>query len=141
MKNLKPDIYIKPFQQSDIPELIKILELNNQYDFPSIEGPDSMKRVASCKAAIFLVARINDRLCGFIKGIYDGSRALIHLLSVHPEMQNTGIGTMLVDSFRTECKKRGAPTLSVSVTTSSEIFWEKQGFRTIPVFLMLQEKI
>ena len=132
-------VKIRPFQESDIPHLIKILKLNGQYVYPEIEGPEPMKRVAKCRAAVFLVAVKEDKPCGLIRAIYDGSRALIHLLSVHPKYQYQGIGSALLEAVGTELLGRGAPTVSVTVTKQSVSFWRKRGFEKLPVFLMLKK--
>jgi len=138
---VEQNIILRPFHESDGVELVEILKLNEQYEYPDVEGIASMRRVAACEAAIFIVAEIAQRPCGFIKGVYDGSRALIHLLTVHPEKNNSGIGSTLIKAFRAECLDRCASSLSVTVTEQSTGFWEKQGFKSLPVFLMLQESI
>jgi ribosomal protein S18 acetylase RimI-like enzyme len=132
-------IHVREFGESDIPSLVEILTLNDQYKHPEVEGPESMKRVAECDAAVFLVAETDKQICGFIKAVYDGSRALIHLLSVHPDYQDSGVGSALVDAVAAEFIRRGAPTVSVTVTEQSVGFWEKKGFRRVPVLLMLKE--
>jgi GNAT superfamily N-acetyltransferase len=133
------DIRVRKFKESDLNHLVEILKLNHQYEYPEIEGPDSMRRVASCEAAVFMVAEIGERPCGFIKGVYDGSRALIHLLSVHPDFQHSGVGSALVDAVSAEFVRRGAPSVSVTITEESVDFWEKERFKRLPVFLMLKE--
>lgn len=100
-----------------------------------------MTRAAACPAAIFLVADSPRGPRGLIRAVYDGSRAMIHLLSVHPEAQGSGVGTALVEAARAECRRRGAPSLSVTVTEQSAGFWERQGFVRLPVFLMVQDSI
>lgn len=130
---------MRKFRETDIPSLIEILELNDQYKHPEVEGPESMMRVANCDAAVFLVAEADKQICGFIKAVYDGSRALIHLLSVHPDFQHHGIGSALVDAVGAEFLRRGAPTVSATVTEKSIGFWERKGFKRVPVFLMLKE--
>ena len=134
-------INIRNFQESDAPYLVEILQLNGQYGSPEVEGVEAMKRVAACPSAIFLVASTRRRTYGGIRAIYDGSRACIHLLSVHPDRHGAGIGGALVDAVRRECRRRGAPSLSVTVTEHSAGFWEKHGFSRLPVFMMLQESI
>lgn len=129
----------REFVESDIPRLVEILKLNKQYDYPEVEGPDAMKRVGKCDAAVFLVAEIRGQPCGFIRAIYDGSRATIHLLSVHPSHQGCGIGSALVDAVTSALLKQGAPMISATVTERSVEFWKKQGFRRVPVFLMLKD--
>ena len=88
-------IKIREFEEEDIPEIIGILKLNNQYGHPEVDGPQAMKRVKACKAAIFLVCEVDGKVVGLVRGVYDGSRAIIHLLSVHPSYQGQGIGTAL----------------------------------------------
>lgn len=134
------ELRIRKFTESDIEYLVEILTLNNQYNYPAIEGPEAMNRVSACEAAVFLVAEM-DNPCGFIRAVYDGSRALIHLLSVHPDCQHQGIGTALVNAVCTELSQRGAPTASATVTEQSVGFWEKQGFKRMPIFLVLKESV
>lgn len=134
------EVRIRKFNESDVEDVVEILILNDQYAFPAIEGPEAMRRVAGCEAAIFLVAE-TERPCGVIKAVYDGSRALIHLLSVHPDYQGHGIGTALVDAVCTELSKRGAPSVSATVTEQSVGFWEKKGFKRTPAFLVLRESM
>ncbi len=133
------NIKIRKFKEKDIARLVEILKLNNQYDFPEIEGPDAMKRVARCDAALLLVAVTDQVICGFIKAVYDGSRALIHLLSVDPDYQNSGVGMALVKAVSNEFSQRGAPTISATVTQKSAGFWKKMGFGELPVFVMLKD--
>lgn len=134
------ELRIRRFNKSDIESLVEILTLNNQYGYPAIDGPDAMERVSTCQAAVFLVAE-TEKLCGFIRAVYDGSRALIHLLSVHPNYQHRGIGTALVNAVCKELSRRGAPSVSATVTEKSAGFWQKQGFKRTPAFLVLKESI
>lgn len=132
------NVSIRKFTAEDAESLVKILKLNKQYYSEEVEGVGSMIRVSNCDAAVFLVAHIDKKPCGFVKAIYDGSRAMIHLLSIHPSYQGMGIGSKLVDEVINELKNRGAPSISVTVTEKSSSFWEKEGFEKLPVFLMLK---
>lgn len=132
------NLEIRAFCESDINELVEILRLNKQYDYPGIEGHEAMERVSKCDAAFFFVAQCENKVCGLVRGVYDGSRALIHLLSVHPDYKSKGIGKALVQASINEIKKRGAPSVSVTVTDQSASFWENIGFERLPVFLMLK---
>ena len=133
------EIKVRKFQVSDARRLVQILQLNGQYDDPEIEGETAMKRVAACGAALIFVAEIDARPCGFIKAVYDGSRALIHLLSIHPDYQRCGIGSVLVDAVSAEFLQRGAPTVSVTASRQSVRYWETLGFEFLPVVLMLKK--
>ena len=130
---------IRPFKFADAEQIVKILKQNGQYDYPNVEGPEAMARVAECDAAVFLVAVMNSRVIGCIRATYDGSRAMIHLLSIMPEYQTQKIGTALVESVIDILKNRGAPTVSVTVNDASAGFWEKLGFEKMPVYIMLRK--
>jgi len=132
------NLEIRTFCESDIDELVEILRLNKQYDYLGIEGHEAMERVSKCDVAFFFVAQCENKVCGLVRGVYDGSRALIHLLSVHPDYKSKGIGKALVQASINEIKKRGAPSVSVTVTDQGASFWENIGFERLPVFLMLK---
>ena len=131
---------IRPFADGDCDALIEVLQRNGQYGYPEVEGAAAMRRVAACAAAVFLVAEVDGQARGLIRAVYDGSRALIHLLSVHPDIQRRGIGGDLVAAMEAELQRRGAPSVSVTVTDASASFWERHGFRRLPVHLMLKEQ-
>lgn len=129
-------VTIRDFRLEDTDEIIEILRLNNQYGFPEVDGPDAMKRVKDCSAAIFLVCEANGKIVGCIRGTYDGSRAIVHQLSVHPSRQKRGIGTALVEEIVRRFIERGAPTVSATVTDDSLGFWQKAGFKKTRAFLV-----
>jgi len=127
---------IRGFQLADMDEVVEILKLNNQYGFPEVDGPEAMKRVKACSAAVFLVCEIEGKVVGVVRGNYDGSRAIIHQLSVHPAYQRQGIGTVLVKEVVKRFKQMGAPTVSATITEESLPFWQKAGFRKTKAFLV-----
>ncbi len=120
---------IRNFQLHDIEEVVEILKLNNQYDMPEVDGPEAMMRIKLCDAAVFLVCEIEGEIKGVIRGVYDGSRAMIHQLSVHPMYQRQGVGTALVTEIVNIFTQLGAPTTSATVMEDSIPFWQQVGFR------------
>ncbi len=119
---------IRDFKPDDCPYLVEILKANQQYSNPEIDGPEAMMRVHQCRAAEFLVAEEDGKPVGMIRGVYDGSRAIIHIASVHPDYQRRGIGRALVKEIARRFKERGARSLAVTVPGELG-FWEKMGFK------------
>ena len=127
---------IRDFESTDIEEIVRILELNDQYGFPEVDGPEAMKRVKACSATVFLVCEKDGKIVGVIRGNYDGSRAIIHQLSVHPAHQRQDIGTNLVNHIVERFQQIGAPTVSATVTEKSLPFSKKVGFRKTKAFIV-----
>ena len=129
-------VLIRDFDLEDTDAIVEILKLNNQYGFVEVDGPEAIRRVKACSVAIFLVCEMDGKAVGSIRGNYDGSRAIIHQLSVHPVYQRRGIGTALVKEIVKRFQERGAPTVSATVTEESLGFWQKVGFRKTKAFLV-----
>ncbi len=127
---------IRDFEQRDAQATVDILEMNNQYGFPEVDGPEAMRRVKACSAAVFLVYEKQGKVVGVVRGNYDGSRAIVHELSVHPDYQKQGIGTALVKEIIKRFHERGAPTVSATVIEESLGFWQKIGFRKTKAFIV-----
>lgn len=127
---------IRDFDSADIKEIVEILKSNNQYGFPEVDGPEAMKRVKACNAAVFLVCEMEGKIVGVTRGTYDGSRAIIHQISVHPAHQRKDIGTALVNEIVRRLKQMGAPTVSATVTDQSLPFWQRVGFKKTKAFLV-----
>jgi ribosomal protein S18 acetylase RimI-like enzyme len=126
----------RDFELRDANQIVEILKSNNQYGFPEVDGPEAMKRVKSCSAAIFLVCEVDGKVVGAVRGTYDGSRAIIHQLSVHPAYQRRGIGTALVKEIVKRLQERRATTVSATITEESLAFWQKVGFNRTRAFLV-----
>ena len=120
---------IRDFRPEDCGALVGILKANLQYGDPATEGPEAMLRVHKCQAAVFLVAEEDGRPVGLSRGIYDGSKALIHMVSVRPDHQHRGIGTALVRETARRFKERGATNLSATVPGDNLEFWRRMSFR------------
>ena len=120
--------HIRSFRDDDGPHLVEILKRNNQLAFPDVDGLDAMLRVARSDAAVFLVAESNGAPAGMIRAVYDGSRALVHLLSVDPNHQRRGLGSGLVDAAVAELRRRGASTCSVTVRAERALLGAERFF-------------
>lgn len=120
---------IRDFTPEDCAALVEILKANLQYGDPSTEGPEAMLRVHKCPAAVFLVAEEDGKPVGMSRGVYDGSKALIHIVSVHPDYQRRGIGTALVRETARRFQAMGATNVSVTVPGDNLDFWKRLSFR------------
>ena len=119
---------VRDFRAEDTEALVEILKANQQYGHPELDGPEAMLAVRDCAAAEFLVAEEEGKPVGLIRGVFDGSRAIIYLASVHPDVQRRGIGTALLREITHRFKERGAKAISVTIPGDAG-FWKRFGFR------------
>jgi GNAT superfamily N-acetyltransferase len=130
---------IRGFQPEDTAVLEEVLIAAGALLHPEIDGQEAMLRVHACSAAIFLVAEENGIPVGLIRGVYDGSRALIHLLAVHPDYQGQGIGTVLVQEIAKRFSARGAPSLGVTAAADSIVFWKRLTFQSAVEYMIASD--
>lgn len=119
---------VRNFQAKDGEALVEILKANQQYGHPDLDGPEAMIAVRECVAAEFLVAEEEGKPVGLMRGVFDGSRAIIYLASVHPDFQRRGIGTALLKEITLRFKQRGAKAILVTIPGEAG-FWKRFGFR------------
>jgi ribosomal protein S18 acetylase RimI-like enzyme len=119
---------IRDFVPADCDSLVEVLKANLQFGLPEIDGPKAMLRVCDCDAAEFLVAEEKGRVVGLIRGVFDGSRAIVSLVSVHPDYQRRGIGTALVSEIARRFKAKGSNHLSVIAAGNLDLL-KKMGFK------------
>jgi len=119
---------IRDFVPTDCDQLVEVLKANSQFGHPEIDGPEAMLRVHDCDAAEFLVAEEDGRAVGLIRGVFDGSRAIVSVVSVHPDYQRRGIGTALVSEIAKSFKAKGSNHLSVIAAGNLDLL-KKLGFK------------
>jgi len=139
-------INIRKYAESDNEKIVTILKINKQYNNPNVEGLTAMINFSKFPGSVFLIAEINGDVVGTIRGIYDGSRAQIHLISVLPTFQNCGIGKKLVQEIASQFKNLGAKSISVTATKNKKnqnglSFFNKFGFEELPVVVALNKDI
>ena len=139
---------IRPANIHDLDSVITITKDNNHFWTPEVDGKDALTRVLERNTNVFLVSEKmeNEEVTGFIVGSWDGARAIIHKISVKPDMQMNGIGKALVEEAIVQFKDMGAPTVGVTAadgTSENEKiestgFWTGLGFEKIPARLMIK---
>jgi ribosomal protein S18 acetylase RimI-like enzyme len=145
------DVFIKDLNQAE-----EILRLNHQIHDPIADGvfptrlPDFYNPKRELEyydngRSIGFIAKKQEKVVGFIRGSYDGNRAIIQQLSVHPEFQGHGIGTRLTKIFSYSLLRFGLKSVGVISASSQELnsvgFYKKLGFVEVPAKLLVHQNI
>ena len=132
---------IRPAQSTDTPTIVTILQANQQYEFPEVDGPATIEKAARHEAHLLLVAEVDGNVVGLIRGCNIHYRPLINQLSVLPAMQGKGIGAALVNAFVERVKASGEPSIGVTVLEQSKGFWAGMGFHSTGVELLVRSPL
>ena len=144
----RSNIRIRAARKADAPRMVEIMESNNHYYTPEVDGVEAIARQLKMPHNVILVALQGEQVVGFILGTWDGARAFLFKMSVHPEFQKRGIGTKLVRAAAKKFRDMGAVTIGLSAAdgtggdkNNAIGFWEKLGFEQIPARLMIHFEI
>ena len=80
---------------------------------------------------ILLVAKDNKKIIGFRMGErIAGNWAIAHLMMVHKEYRKKGVGTLLIEAFEKECKRRKIHGIMTYVYKDNNTvdFFKKKGY-------------
>jgi len=130
-------IKVREAMPADFERLEKILSQNEMLNYPEIDGKEAMQRVYERMDRYFLVAEIDGRVVGVIRGCYDGSRALIHQMAVDKKYQEQGVGKRMMYEIASRFKSDGAPSISVTATENSKSYYDSLNFSDLPITLMV----
>lgn len=135
------EIKIRQAKTPDFDRLEKILKENEMLSCLEIDGKEAMQRIYERTRKYFLVAENNALVIGMIRGCYDGSRAVIHQLSVDKKYQRRGIGKRLIYELASRFKQDGALSISVTSDTGSKTYYDSLGFNDLSINLMVSFNI
>jgi ribosomal protein S18 acetylase RimI-like enzyme len=134
-------IDVREAKTKDFGKIEEILIQNVMLEYPKVDGKERMEEVMKRMGRYFLVANLHNDVVGFIRGCYDGSRAVIHQFAVEKEYQNKGIGKRLMNELASRLKEDGAPTIGVVAGISSENYYRKLDFYDVGIVFLVATDI
>jgi ribosomal protein S18 acetylase RimI-like enzyme len=103
---------------------------------PSVtDSVQDVHRVLAAGSALVLLAEIDGRLAGTIIGTYDGWRAHVYRLAVHPDFRRQGLALALVAELEKWFGQRGARRIIPLVEkehADAMGFWKAAGYTVDP---------
>lgn len=136
MTSPKPEnsVAIRLAEVADAPRITSLINVAFQIvegffvDGPRIEKAEVEEKVAKGK---FLLAEADGKLNGCVYVELRGDRSYLGLLSVDPDIQKGGLGSLLMNEAETYCRSLGSRFMDiviVSVRTELPAFYERRGY-------------
>lgn len=86
---------------------------------------------ASMKKGAFLLAEVGDKLQGCVYVEMRGARSYLGLLSVDPDRQQGGLGSLLMLEAEAYCRERGSQFMDIIIVNLREelpAYYKKRGY-------------
>lgn len=145
MKNLKAkNIFIRKVTLKDFPNILSLwkksgLEISNEE-----KELLSMEKTIKLNPRSCLVLVNDQKIIGSVFGAFDGRRGWIYHLAIHPDFQQNGYGSLLLQKTEKALKKLGVHRIHLGLLYKSLgifPFYEKYGYEVVNDAIWLGKNI
>ncbi|WP_261561629.1 GNAT family N-acetyltransferase [Frankia tisae] len=127
------DLSIGSASLSDVADLLALWEAAAENESRPADTADAVRILLIRDPDACLVARQGGRIVGSLITGWDGWRAHLYRLAVHPGMRRQGIGRALLDAAAARLRSLGATRLDAMVLEDNELghmLWRAAGFQS-----------
>lgn len=140
----KTKIQVRQIKSSDFTEVLSLWE-EAGLEIPNPEQElEDMKIVTNLNPDSCLILVKNKKVIGSVLGAFNGRRVWIYHLAIHPDFQQEGYGSLLLEKVEKGLKKKGAHRvhLGVAYTNLKALpFYLKHGYSVVNDALWLGKNI
>jgi ribosomal protein S18 acetylase RimI-like enzyme len=115
----------------DVPELLALWAVAAENDSRPTDTDQAVRTLLERDPEACLIARQGDRIVGTLIAGWDGWRAHLYRLAVHPDMRRRGIAQALLDAGEARLRSLGATRLDAMVLGGNELgqaLWQSSGY-------------
>lgn len=109
---------IRIFRHGDFEEVLALWDRCDLVQ-PGNDPELDIERQLQQGADLFLLAELNGEVAGTVMGGYDGHRAAVYYLGVHPDYRGRGIANALLSRLEKKLIARGCPQINVLLDADS----------------------
>lgn len=131
MTELKSTFIIRPFQNNDIQNVVKLWHECNLI-VPWNDPVKDINTKMQFQPELFWVGELNKKLIASIMVGYEGHRGWINYLAVSPPFQNNGYGKLLVMKAEEHLQNIGCLKINLQVRENNSTvirFYQKLGYK------------
>ena len=128
---LPEDVVLGIATADDVPELLALWAVAAENDSRPGDTGRAVLTLFERDPGACLIARQGDRIVGTLIAGWDGWRAHLYRLAVHPAMRRRGIAQALLDAGAARLRSLGATRLDAMVLEGNELgqaLWQASGY-------------
>ncbi len=130
-RSLPDDIGLGIATPGDVPELLALWAVAAENESRPGDTGRAVLTLLERDPGACLIARQGDRIVGTLIAGWDGWRAHLYRLAVHPAMRRRGIARALLDAGAARLRSLGATRIDAMVLENNELgqeLWEASGY-------------
>ena len=134
-RSLPEDVSLDIATPGDVPELLALWAVAAENDSRPGDTARAVLNLLDRDPEACLIARQGDRIVGTLVAGWDGWRAHLYRLAVHPAMRRQGIAQALLDAGAARLRSLGATRLDAMVLEANELgqaLWQAAGYSPQP---------
>lgn len=124
-------ISLRAARPDDVDALIALWQVAGENDARPVDTPEAVVRLLACDPEACIVADLDGRLVGSLIAGWDGWRAHLYRLAVHPDVRRQGLAGRLLAEAEKRLVTLGAGRLDAMVLEGNELgrsLWRSAGY-------------
>jgi ribosomal protein S18 acetylase RimI-like enzyme len=125
------DVVLGTATSADTDELLALWQVAAENDTRPADTSDAVRALLSRDPDALIVARLDGRIVGTLVAGWDGWRAHLYRLAVHPAMRRRGIGRTLLAAGEQRLRSLGAMRIDAMVLQRNDLghaLWHASGY-------------
>lgn len=122
---------VRAATEADVPALLALWDVAAENDARPADSAEAVRRLLARDPQACLVAEDDGRLVGSVVAGWDGWRAHLYRLAVHPDARRRGIGSLLLAAASERLVALGATRLDAMVLERNDLgqqIWRAAGY-------------
>lgn len=125
------EISLRPATLDDVDDLIAFWLVAGENDSRPSDSPAAVRRLLERDPDALVVAELDGRLVGTVVAGWDGWRAHVYRLAVHPDARRRGVGRLLLAHVEARFAALGATRVDAMVLETNDLgkaVWRAAGY-------------